>query len=110
MIIIYFVIAALLGAGGTGIYGYWKGYSVCNQASVIRELKAENKRLELSLKYEKQASEVATQQVEESNRIDNLNKDLILELQNEIMKVKDEKPNDNCVIEPDFLHKLNTIR
>lgn len=107
MIVIYFIFASLLGAGATGAYGWYKGYTQCNQTAEIVELKRQieqNKNTQQALEAQNFTKE---QLNEENQKLLQENELVINALQNQIISMP--KSNDG-IIGADFLRNVNKIR
>lgn len=105
MIIIYLLIASILGAGATGIYGYSKGYKVCDQQNTIALLEGEVERLK-NEKIALEKSNRATQEInEETNKINLENQETINALQSEINRV-----GQSGIIDSNFLKATDKIK
>jgi len=108
MIYLYMLVGTALGIVAAGAYGAYKGYQVCSATYQLRIAKAENQRLTLSLGYLKSGVEAAQQELDKATEVDKINTETIDGLKKQIEAT--QASDDKCNIEPDFLHRLDTIR
>ncbi len=88
MIVLYLLIAGVIGSIATGFIGAYKGYQICTQSYQTKILKAENKRLALSLEYLKSSQSAAEKEAEDAKKLDQLNQAVIEEIQQELTNEK----------------------
>lgn len=107
MMFVYLILASIFGAGLTGAIGYYKGSVACNAAAQSAILRAEVRRLNLSLVYYKSAT-AATEQINKENTEKEIaNAETINKLREEISK---PAPTNTCILDADFLRNLSDIR
>ena len=110
--ILYGILFSLIGALFTGAYGYYKGYTICNQAQEIKMLNAQIKVLKLSQAYLKSSLAAAQEASKSDPEIEKSNQELVNELQNQI-KAEREKAQSiiaDCTFDADFLRRTDNIR
>lgn len=109
---LYGILFSVLGALGMGAYGYYEGYEICTQSQQVKLLKAEVKRLQLSNYYIKSAVEAAKQIESENQNTITQNNETITSLKTEIEneRANKGKPSGKCVIDADFLQRVDSIK